>query len=223
MHQEDIDCVKISFWCNFVEGSRMKTRTLAIFCIVAFFISGLVSPIVAEQGDKMIRVGVLYSLPMDDLTVGDQTTELDGALGFQASFEYLLTDRLGIEPGISSLSYDLSVEETGFLEESGDTSMLALAVNLNYHFVYDSGLDLSVGAILGYAMWDDIELDGFPDKIMTDDEFMYGINFNLDYPFGDGAWGFNAGVDYLFLDVTPPGASIGVDPLQLHAGVMYNF
>ncbi len=52
---------------------------------------------------------------------------------------------------------------------------------------------------------------------------MFGVNFGLDYPIGGGAWDFNVGLNYLALDITPPGGSIGVSPIQLKVGITYNF
>jgi hypothetical protein len=175
--------------------------------------------VAAESGDKQLRFGLLYSSPTDDFTDGDVTTELDSALGFLVGFEFHVTDMIGIEPTLSSTSFDISGTE------NGDTDLMALAVNVNFHFERDSGLDLFVGPMVGYAFWDDISLDDFPDAVPTDDEFMFGLNGGLDYPLGGSDWSFNAGLSYLFLDLTPEDSSveIGVSPFQLRVGVTYNF
>ncbi|MDH3308520.1 MAG: outer membrane beta-barrel protein [Acidimicrobiia bacterium] len=201
----------------------MKTREFAIVCAVGLIVSGLVAPVAAEKGDKQITFGVLYSMPTDDLVVGTQTTELDEALGFGASFEFQVTDRIGIEPGVSSFSYDISVVEPGFPTVVGDTGLVAVTTNINFHFEKDSGLDLFVGPTIGYAIWDDITLSGFPTPASTDDEFMFGVNFGVDYPFGDGGWSFNGGLGYLAVDITPPGGDIGVSPIQVKVGLGYAF
>ena len=106
-----------------------------------------------------------------------------------------------------------------------NTDLMALTVNVNFHFPKDSGLDLFVGPAVGYAFWDDINVDGFPDAVPTDDEFLFGINGGLDYPLGDSDWSFNAGVSWLSLDLTAEDASdsIGVSPFQLRVGLTYNF
>jgi hypothetical protein len=161
-------------------------------------------------------------MPTDDLVVGDQTTELDDAVGLYASFEFQVSDLIGIEPGISSVGYDLTVEESGFPDENGDTDLLALTANINFHFEKDSGLDLFFGPTIGYAFWDDIELDSFTPE-PTDDEFLFGVNFGLDYPFGEGAWAFNAGLSYLSLDIAATNDDIGVSPIELKVGLTYNF
>lgn len=203
----------------------MRIRAFATVCFAVLMIAALVSPAAAESGDKQLRFGLLYSSPTDDFTDGDLKTELDSALGFLVGFEFHVTDMIGIEPTLSSTSFDLSVTEPGFPTETGDTDLMALTVNVNFHFEQDSGLDLFVGPAIGYAFWGDIGLDGFPDDVPTDDEFLYGINGGLDYPLGESDWSFNAGLSYLFVDLTPEDSpvSLGVSPFQLRVGVTYNF
>jgi hypothetical protein len=208
---------------RFVEGSPMKTRELAIVCVAALILAGLAAPVAAEKGDKQIKFGAIISMPTDDLAVGAQTTELDGAVGFQGSFEFQVSDLIGIEPGLSSVAYDLTVTEPMFPTANGETDLFALTLNLNFHFEKESGLDLFFGPTVGYAFWDDITLDGFAAPILTDDEFMFGAHAGLDYPFGDGDWGFNVDLGYLAVDVTPPGGDIGVSPIQGKIGLSYTF
>lgn len=204
----------------------MRARALAIVLVVAFLVSGVAFSGAAEKGDKQLRFGLLYSMPTDDYVDGFDVTELDASLGFQAAFEFRVTDRIGIEPGLQSVSYDLSIEDVnGLLPDiEGDTDMLGLTANVNFHFERDSGLDLWVGPTVGYAFWDDIGGSGFVVPVPTDDEFIFGANFGLDVPIGEGAWGFNAGFSYLFFDIADSdGDSIGVSPMQLRAGATYSF
>jgi len=200
----------------------MKTREFAIVCAVVLVLAGLVSPIAAEKGDKQIKFGVLYSMPSDDLAVGTQTTELDDALGFGASFECQFSDLMGIEGGVDFFAYDITVTQPMFPVVSGDTDLMSVSASLNFHFEKDSGLDLIVGPTIGYAFWDDITLVGYPVPVSTDDEFHFGAHFGLDYPFGD-AWSFNADLGYLALDVPAAGGDIGVSPIQLKIGLGYTF
>jgi outer membrane protein W len=205
----------------------MKTRKFAIVtCAVALILSGLVSPVAAEKGDKQIRFGVLYSTPTDDLVVGTQTTELDAALGFGASFECQFSDLLGIEGGVDFIGYDLTVTQPMFPVLNGDTDLMSLTVNLNFHFEKDSGLDLILGPTIGYAFWDDINVDTFP-PTSTDDDFLFGAHFGVDYPFGE-AWSFYGDLSYLAIDIAPsapiaPTGDIGVSPFQLEIGLGYTF
>ncbi len=201
----------------------MRTKRSAILGVVALAVGVLASSAVAVAGDNQVRFDVLYSLPTGDLVDGGQTTELDEALGFEAAFEFRLSDRLGIEPALNYTSFDLDVEEAGFPDTTGDTSMFGLMVNLNFHFGKEDGLDFFIGPTIGYSFWDDISLSGFSTSIKTDDEFLYGAVAGLDLPLGDKGLALNFGLSYLFVDVSPPGASIGVDPIQFKAGLSYKF
>ena len=201
----------------------MKTREFAIVCAVVVVLTGLVSPVAAEKGDKHLRFGVLSSMPTDDLVVGTQTTELDSAFGFGASFEFHVSDLIGIEPGLSTLSYDLTIVEPMFPTATSQADLLAVTTNVNFHFKQESGLDIFVGPTIGYALWDDLTVSGFATPVATDDEFLFGAHFGLDIPFGEGKWGFSTGLSYLALDLGATGGDIGVSPIQINLGVAYNF
>ena len=207
----------------------MKTREFAIVCAVVVVLTGLVSPVAAEKGDKHLRFGVLSSMPTDDLVADGalpgtlQTTELDSAFGFGASFEFHVSDLIGIEPGLSTFSYDLTIVEPMFPTVTGTADLFAVTTNVNFHFKRDSGLDISVGPTVGYALWDVISLSGFATPVATDDEFLFGAHFGLDIPFGEGKWSFSSGLSYLALDLGAAGGDIGVSPIQINLGLAYNF
>lgn len=201
----------------------MKTMKLAVVCAAALLVSGLVSPLAAGDGDKQFTFGILYSSPTDDLTSGTQKTELDEAVGFQAAFEIMLSDMIGIEPAVSSASYDLTVVEPMFPTVNGDTSLFAVTTNVNFHFERDGGVDIYVGPTVGYAFWDDIKVDGFAVPVPADDELIVGANFGVDVPFGDGGWAFSGGLSYWSVDLGASGGDIGVSPLQARIGLGYTF
>jgi outer membrane protein W len=184
------------------------------------------STVWAEQGDMKIRFGVLYQIPTGDLVVEDQKTELDDALGFQAGFEYLLTDWIGVEPTMTYSKSDVNVTEDGVPDlELGEIGLLTLAANLNFHILRETRLDLYLGPTIGYGIWGDLETDLFPQDFKADDKFVYGINVGLDVPFGESGWGFAGALNYLAADLTLEGSSddIGFDPVQLKVGVVYKF
>jgi outer membrane protein W len=198
----------------------MRTRGIVFACVLALL---AVSPAAAEKGDMQFRFGLVYSSPTDDLVSGTQKTELDSALGVGVGFEYTLTDRMGIEPGLSSTSYDLAVKETGFPDENGSTDLLAFTTNLNFHFDCKCGADFYVGPTVGYAFWGDIKLDNFAMDTPTDNDFFFGANLGVDYPFGESGWGISFGLSYYALDLPAPADDIGVSPIQVRVGAAYSF
>jgi outer membrane protein W len=203
----------------------MKLTKVAAFVLVTLLLSGLASSAWAGKGDMRVRFGVLYSVPTDDLVDGAQTTELDSAFGFQASFEYLITDLIGVEPAISSVKYDVTTKEPSFPDVTGDVSLFTLAANVNFHLMRESEIDLFVGPTIGYGFWGDLKLNLFPDDFPADDEFIYGVNVGVDVPFGESHWGFSGALSYLGANLTLQGSSqeIGVSPIQVKAGAYYRF
>jgi len=204
----------------------MKTSKTAIALIVALSILGLASQAWAEKGAKRVQFGLVYSSPTGDYVDEGEITELDSASGFQASFEYLVTERIGVEPALALLDHDVTVPETHFPDlDLGETGLFAVTANVNFHLLQDKKVDLFAGPTIGYAFWGDLKSDLFDEDFPIDDEFLLGVNLGVDIPFGEGAWGFAGSIGYLLSDLTPEGsgADIGVDPFQLKAGVSYRF
>jgi hypothetical protein len=204
----------------------MHARKTAIALVVTLSVLGLASQAWAEKGGKRVQFGIVYSSPTGDFVDEGETTELDSATGFQASFEYMLTDRVGVEPAIGFLDHDVTVREAGFPDlDLADTSLVLLTANVNFHLMQDKKVDLFVGPTVGYAFWGDLKSDLFEENFPTDDDFVFGANLGVVVPFGEGAWAFAGSVGYLLSDLTPEGsgADIGVDPFQLKAGLSYQF
>ncbi len=204
----------------------MKVRGLVIAVVIAFSCFVLVSPALAEKGDRQIRFGVLYSIPMDDLTEDGTTTEFDSTLGFQAGFEYGITDMIGLEGGLSTADYDIGLRVSGFPEEDyADIDVVTLGVSANFHLLRSEKFDLFVGPRVGYAFWGDLKTVDSPQKFPADDEFVYGVNAGIDSPIGDSGWAVSGVLRYTFSDVSLGGdtSDLGVDPLELGVGVSYSF
>jgi outer membrane protein W len=200
---------------------RFWLTTMVVFC---FCCSGFLSPTSADTGDMQVRVGIVDSLPTDDYTEAGQKTELDSAVGFQASFEYMVTDQIGVEPAIALTNHDVTVKEAGMPDVAlGDIDLFALTANVNFHVVQSDSVDLFVGPTVGYAFWGDLKTD--LQSFSVDGQFVYGFNVGVDVPFGEGDWAFSAAMNYLSADVSFGGDSpdLGVSPIQLKAGVSYKF
>jgi outer membrane protein W len=204
----------------------MSLRRLLVAAIVVISVIGFISPASAERGDKQVRFGVLTSMPTGDFSDEGQTTELDSAFGFQASFEYGITDLMGVEAGLSSLNHDVTVKEEGFPSlDLGEIDLLTLAVSLNFHVKRTEKMDLFVGPMIGNAFWGDLQTtDLFPEDFPADDEVVFGLNAGIDLPFGEGGWAFSGKLRYTLSDVSlESGPDLGVDPLELGVGLSYSF
>lgn len=202
----------------------MKMRGFIVAAMLVAVIVVFGTPASAERGDKDVRFGFIYSMPTSDYTAEGETTEMDGSLGFQASFEYGLTALMGVEAGFSSTSHDVTSTD---LPDSdlGKMDLLTLAVGLNFHLVRSESMDLFVGPMLGNAFWGDLQFtDPAFDDYPTDDQVFFGVNAGIDLPIGEGGWAFSGSLRYSLLDAALEGGpDMGVDPLVLGAGLSYSF
>ncbi len=204
----------------------MRLRVILLATIVVLFCATV--PAQAEQGDMRWQFGLVSSTPTDDLSEPGETLEASDAFGFQTSFEYMVTDKLGLEPALTLGNHDIEVSDAVVPDfDLGDVDFFALMANLNFYVVQKDGLDLYVGPTVGMIFWDDFETDLFgpTQKVGTDDEFAYGVNAGLNVPFGGDKWAFSASLGYLIYELTLEDGTedLGIDPIQLKAGVSYKF
>ena len=203
----------------------MKTRMLVVAGLVVF--SLLAFPAWAEKGDMQVRFGFSYSMPTDDSAEGGVTTDLDDAFGYQASFEYMVTDLIGVEPAVGATNHDVTVSQPAGIGdlEFGEIDVFAVTTDVNFHVFRQERVDLFVGPTIGYAFWGDLETAEAPQDFPAEDEFIYGLNVGADVPLGESKWAFSGGLEYLFTEMSLEGSSssVGVDPFQLKVGVTYSF
>ncbi len=171
-----------------------------------------------------------------------QTVSSDGnALGFGDGFDsapgiYLgverkISDRLGVEVGAAWTEFDQSIEQDllfASVDISTSVQVVPVTVALDIHLTPGARSDFYIAPRIGYAFFDDMEIDtdvsinfggiafpGFPSLNITDsdigsivttsigveDQFIYGLRIGYDVPLGDrGAWIFSSSVDYTAID-----------------------
>lgn len=215
----------------------------------------------AGAGSNVFRFGAAYVSPSGDLTehtsettaagggllfVTDLTlkAEAQDTLGFGASYEHLVTDRVGVEVSVlySDLDIDVTADGTVQLVDaatgqvlvtdsasdsvSGNLSASLVTAGFNYHFG-NGPVDWYAGVFAGWAFFGDVK---FPDGAATiDDDFTWGAGVGLDVPFGSGTsgWLFNASLRYYKVSAKVKESDVrdevGLDPIVLQAGVGYSF
>ncbi|MDH3628899.1 MAG: outer membrane beta-barrel protein [Acidobacteriota bacterium] len=203
----------------------MRAKSIALIGIGMLILAIAGLPVTAGDAERGVRFGLLSSSPSGDSTDAGQTTELDGSTGFFLSFEFPVSPRFGIEPGIEIADHDITVKEMGFPTlDFGETTWTALTVNGNFQLMPEKSYDLYIGPTIGYVMWDDISTSLFPGDVPVDDDFTLGANFGIDVPLGDSSWKFSAALRYLTSDLgIDSGSDIGVDPVQIKLGVARRF
>lgn len=208
----------------------MKTRVFVAAVVVASCCIAV--PAFAEKGDMRVQFGLLYNLPTGDLSEPGETLELDDSLGGQVGFEYMVTDTIGIEPEFAFANHCVEVNDSGIPDfELGDIDYRALMANVNLYVLRQDKIAVFVGPTVGYVFWGDLDVKsdyfGEPATYKADGQFAFGVNAGVHAPFGDSKWAFSGELSYQFLDVSLQGSPIepdlGVDPVQLRAGVSVKF
>jgi len=100
-------------------------------------------------------------------------------------------------------------------------------VNLNFHLLKESKVDLYLGATVGYGFWGDLESRVLDTASSTDDSPIYGATLGVNVPFGESKWEFSGALSYQAMEVAltgdTPSEDLGINPFQLRAGVAYRF
>jgi hypothetical protein len=204
----------------------MRTRISGLAALAALALGLSAPPVLAAKGDQRVQFGLIYEIATDDLTETGQTLEVEDDLGFQVSYEYRLTDLIGIEPGVSFTPHEIDIEFGGTEDEFGDIDFRALTANLNFHVLRGESIGVFLGPTVGYTFWSDFEGSFFPGDFSANDDVIYGANVGLDVPCGGGRWSFTGSLTYLVIDIELEGAStsdLPFDPLQVRVGASFHF
>jgi outer membrane protein W len=200
-------------------------------------------PVLAEEGDMIIRFGLVYSSPTGDLVFEDSEPpylfrdqiEADSGVGGFAGFEYMVTDLVGLDGTLLFVNHDVDVLLQEFMDGElvyedafnwGDTVMMPVLFSAHFHVMQKDAFDLYVGPSVGYVNYADLELsdDGELIKLNLDKDFGYGFVVGLDRPMGGGGWAFHSAFRYLATtaelndsELREPW-NIDIDPWMIQAG-----
>lgn len=222
----------------------LALATLALALVPAAFAH---DPNVYEPGIKVVstaddpyldtphasgRVSAVYVSPTGDGILFDTTVEADGAWGASLGWEFRCGHWVGIDLNAIYAKHDIDVE--GF-RSIGKTAFVPLTVGLNVHVTPEkSPVDVFVGPLVGYALYDDIAtaIDGYVLETDVDPNFVYGLNLGIEVPAPKRGWAFYAAVKYLVSEyeakLTIDGVSAGdfgidVDPWIGQVGLAYRY
>jgi len=220
------------------------TTTIRIFVFVlALALLGF-SPALAEKGDSKIRFGAQFLGPTGDFKTTDGTEaieiEADSAFGPFFEYEYMVTGKVGVFGNVSTQNHDVDAEVTdtspgGSTQEAtiADVDVMPIEFGVNFYVVQKDSVEFFLGPKVAYVFFGDVELEpqfvdpGDPDKVSTNEDLGFGVNFGVDVPFGNSGWGFFGGLQYmqftLETDEGTDSAEIDVDPYAVRVGVSKKF
>lgn len=222
----------------------MKSTSHArhIAAMVAAVITGLAAvPNVGDAADGrwQLRLAVLaMDSGASSVEVGGPSngvlvsTDVGGGIGIGA--EYQFSRRLGIDLGVllaADLGTRIKVDWTGATFGTGVT-VRPITAGLNVHLTPDSRVDLYLGPLLAYVVYDSFEVSvgrGVTQSIATENDLGFGANLGLDVHLGRGGhWSLVGTFKYIdtTLEATPPDSPPGstdFDPTIVGFGVAYRF
>jgi outer membrane protein W len=110
-----------------------------------------------------------------------------------------------------------------------DVSFTPVLLSLNYHLTPGRPVDVFIGPSVGYAFLDSVTYNtlGSSYSEKFDDDFVYGVNFGLDVPFGtEHNYAFTAGLRQLFFKAKGSGTfnhNFDLNPTIATAGFAFRF
>ena len=167
----------------------------------------------------------------DTLSLG---TDYGSQPGLYLGVEMKVSERLGVEVGAAWTEFEQAGNYDIFFASVAVEStvrMMPVTVALDIHLTPHSRHDFYVAPKIGYAFFDDLEIDtqvslsGFPFPIVpgfpslltfstdldlpssstsigVDDQMVYGLRLGYDVPIGSGdSWIFSSSLDYMDVDL----------------------
>jgi outer membrane protein W len=178
------------------------------------------------------HVSLAYVTPSGDGDVFGSTVEVDSAWGGSLGWEWRCGHWVGIDLNAMYAPHDVTVKGHGKL---GETQFLPITLGLNIRLVPEkSPVDLYLGPLFGYALYDDIatSVEGSTLSTDVDADFIYGLNLGLQVPATRHGWAFYGAVKYLVAEYDTKlqidgfdagSATIDIDPWVFEAGIAYRY
>jgi outer membrane protein W len=211
--------------------------------ILGALITALVTvPAAAEEteGRWQLRLAVLSmdsAASSVELSSGSQgiaiSTDMGGGLG--VDLEYRLSRRLGLDFGVLAASPQIGTRiDIGWwgINVGTGITVAPITAGLNVHLTPDSRVDLYVGPLLAYVVYESFNVGigkGVSQSFRTENDLGFGANLGIDIHLGSGGhWSLVGNFKYIDtkLEATPADGNTGVtefDPTIFGVGVAYRF
>jgi outer membrane protein W len=196
------------------EGSKMNRSRVftAVSVLPMVLLLSWTAPATAgEKGDWQLRFGFVSS----DADAGRAEVSATGesfniitssGAGFGASLEYRFSGRLGVDLGVFSAAPDIGTSisigpgKESLVNISTGVTITPVTVGLNVHLIPDGLVDVYVGPLVGYVMYNDFTLSAGPgirETFRSENDFAWGAGLGADLRFGKSRWSLTAALKYL--------------------------
>lgn len=195
----------------------------------ALVISLLLPAVASAQDAGRFRIQGLWANPTGDLKEDDVTIEADDAYGIRFAWEFLWSERFGLELGAATSDHDLLATSEGIEMNVADTRMTPITATINLHFAPGAQADFYVGVGAAYVLYDDVTVkvpDEPAEKFSVDDELTWMVQVGLDVPVGD-RFGLTFAVQYIDTELDAGSADdhtvVPIEPWVAAAGLLIHF
>lgn len=190
------------------------------------FLCGLIlafggcSLLLGADGQRL-RAQLGYVSSPTELLPTDVSLGAQSALGGRLSFEYLFTERFGLEMGLASSQHDYVLMIVNGVPRGSEFRLTPLTLVGNLHFGDSKRVDSFFGAGVAYVTIGDFSARGNSVETSVDAELTWTVQFGMDITMKKN-WGLALGVSYLNFRADAGAGELGVETLSIFAGVVWS-
>lgn len=207
----------------------MKTLIPAVLALLCAF------PLAAQNRFFDVTASVVWVDPTGNGSFNDLADpadiEFDGDLGYGASVNFFLSDRISIEIAASKTSPETTIRRRTIGGAAGDFDIVPITGVVQFHLAPNGTFDPYIGAGAAYVLFGDV--DGVDDiqNIDVEDDVGLAVNAGLDIKIGP-RWGIVLDGKYVPIESNASAIIVGhsdqagrvdVSPIILSAGLRLRF
>ena len=145
------------------------------------------------------------------------------ALGGRLAYEYLFTERFGLEVGLATSQHDYVLMIVNGVPRASDFRLTPLTLAGNLHFGDSKRVDPFFGVGVAYVTIGDFSARGNSVETSVDTELTWTAQFGMDIFMKKKNWGLALDVSYLNFRADAGAGELGVETLNIFAGVAWRF
>jgi outer membrane protein W len=190
------------------------------------FLCGLIlafggSSLLLGADGQRLRAQLGYVSSPTELLPADVSLGAQSALGGRLSFEYLFTERFGLEMSLASSQHDYVLMIVNGVPRGSDFRLTPLTLVGNLHFGDSKRVDPFFGAGVAYVTIGDFSARGNSVETTVDAELTWTAQFGMDISVKKN-WGLALDVSYLNFRADAGAGELGVETLSIYAGVVWS-
>lgn len=187
------------------------------------FLCGLIlaftgSSLLFGASDQRLRAQLGYVSSPTELLPTDVSLGAQSAFGARLSYEYLFTQRFGLEMGLATSQHEYILMIVNGVPRGSDFRLTPLTLAGNLHFGDPGRVDPFFGAGLAYVTLGDLSERGGSTVTPAGAELTWTAQFGMDI-YLKSDWGLGLDVSYLNFRADAGGGKVAIETLSILVGV----